>query len=392
MTAPTDPELTSLIEDTTKFVESTATPNPDFADVLERLPRAEFEQLLAHVVDHVQSDGLPTPDFVEVVTRAHGMDPGVVDSRQVERARLLQASSEPTVNSTTAPDPELDSFLAEVREEGIRASAAHLQRSHAQDVDTIDVVRPSRARRVGATVAVAACLAVAAAMLLWISGSGVGLLQQYSSPTPSAAVRAGTTGGEHHSVQVHKKPSFSHLGEGMTKDEPAPTSAVTKEPEEQPEQQQVTEPAAEVDIAENTPKRSPKRKRVDSNRSVGDALAQLDAAAQEKWRQGDLRRAQQLLRKVVAKGRRGRRVQLAYGDLFTLARQLDGPSGEQSLWRAYLKDFPKGPHADDARAGLCRRAQPAAAADCWRDYIKHHPNGAHRQQAKQALDSPGELP
>ena len=83
-----------------------------------------------------------------------------------------------------------------------------------------------------------------------------------------------------------------------------------------------------------------------------------------------------------------RAADLSYGDLFTLARQRSGPAQEQALWREYLAAFPRGRYADDARAGLCRRAEPDERAACWQQYLTDFPAGVHRPQAERALAEP----
>ncbi|MCA9697230.1 MAG: hypothetical protein KC431_06880, partial [Myxococcales bacterium] len=83
----------------------------------------------------------------------------------------------------------------------------------------------------------------------------------------------------------------------------------------------------------------------------GDQISTLDAEAQELWAQGDLIGAEARFRKIIELAGKSRHADLAYGDLFTLARQRGDDQAQQDLWREYVARFPKGRFADDARAG-----------------------------------------
>jgi hypothetical protein len=111
-------------------------------------------------------------------------------------------------------------------------------------------------------------------------------------------------------------------------------------------------------------------------------LDELEARAQATWQAGDLAGAEKLLREVIRRARRGVRVELAYGDLFAIARQRGGASAQIAVWREYLRRSPDGRFADDVQAGLCRHAPSADAADCWADYLRARPNGAHAKEAR----------
>jgi hypothetical protein len=119
----------------------------------------------------------------------------------------------------------------------------------------------------------------------------------------------------------------------------------------------------------------------------GERLRRLDREAEAKWEAGDLAGAEALYREIVAGAPGARAADLAYGDLFSLARQRHGADHEVALWREYLQVFPRGRYADDARAGLCRRADDDARATCWRAYLADFPGGVHRHQAAGALEA-----
>lgn len=94
-----------------------------------------------------------------------------------------------------------------------------------------------------------------------------------------------------------------------------------------------------------------------------------------------------MFRRLAKRAGSARLGDLAYGDLFTLARQTRSPRKEVELWREYLGHFPRGRFADDARAVLCRRAGAEAQARCWQRYLDDMPKGAHRTQAQRVIDA-----
>lgn len=115
-----------------------------------------------------------------------------------------------------------------------------------------------------------------------------------------------------------------------------------------------------------------------------DRVAELDAEAQARWQRGDLAGAEQQFREIIDLAGRSRYADLAYGDLFTLARQRKAVDQERALWAEYLQKFPHGRFADDARAGLCRHAS-ADQVGCWEDYLDDFPEGVHTRAARKAL-------
>jgi hypothetical protein len=118
-------------------------------------------------------------------------------------------------------------------------------------------------------------------------------------------------------------------------------------------------------------------------------LLRLDAEAQRLWQEGQFQAASATFRQVLDRAGGRHHAELAYGDLFALARQQGDAALEVRLWREYLERFPRGRHADEARAGLCRRAQGAEQQRCWKAYEKDFPAGAYRDQAGRSLARPG---
>lgn len=114
----------------------------------------------------------------------------------------------------------------------------------------------------------------------------------------------------------------------------------------------------------------------------------LEREVEARWRAGDLAGAERALRSIIRDVHDRRRVDLAYGDLFTITRQLHGREREAAVWREYLRRYPRGHYADDARAGLCRRAEGEALAPCWDRYLADFPAGAHRAEAERERGAP----
>ena len=113
-------------------------------------------------------------------------------------------------------------------------------------------------------------------------------------------------------------------------------------------------------------------------------LDTLETKAESLWRAGDREGAITLLRTIIRHARGQRRADLAYGDLFTITRQLYGREREAAVWREYLERFPRGRYADDARAGLCRRMTHSQAHNCWSSYALDFADGSHRLEAERA--------
>ncbi|MCA9663210.1 MAG: hypothetical protein KC486_33060, partial [Myxococcales bacterium] len=118
------------------------------------------------------------------------------------------------------------------------------------------------------------------------------------------------------------------------------------------------------------------------------SLDELEAEAEALWRAGERAAAERTLRAIIRRAGDSRRADLAYGDLFTITRQLYGREREAAVWREYLARFPRGDYADDARAGLCRRETDADAVRCWGRYLADFPTGLHRAEATRATEAP----
>jgi hypothetical protein len=163
-------------------------------------------------------------------------------------------------------------------------------------------------------------------------------------------------------------------------EEPTPPASLELIPPVEAVELEPSEEASKAEVPTKAAKRKAKPKV-----SKRERLRELDAQAQALWRAGDLDGAEGLFEEIVAKGGKSSLADVAYGDLLTLARQRGKQAHEIELWRAYLRRFPRGRHADDASAGLCRRMSGASAVTCWQSYLEEFPKGSHRSTAKKVL-------
>ncbi len=333
---------------------------------------AELGALLDDVVRAVDEDLIADPgcpDLAAVLARAHELDPLRVPATSV--AEVAQWAPVVSIQQghrrrRTRDDVELLAVI-----EGVRA---HVEEDVAQRLGTPPPVRtaePSspQPRRVWA-------LMLAAAAVLLVVGAGVlqsGGAREQDDRARSEAVLIGPTQSSERSNEMTP-----------TTPEPEAEPAEVEPPAAEPEPEPMAEPEPEPADA-----RTPSRPRTTPPLPT---LEELDAAAHAAWRAGDLVEAERLFRRLAKRAGNDRLGDLAYGDLFTLARQTKAPAKEASLWREYLDRFPTGRFSDDARAGLCRRASGAAQVQCWARYLEERPSGAHRAQAQRAVASAGVEP
>ena len=113
----------------------------------------------------------------------------------------------------------------------------------------------------------------------------------------------------------------------------------------------------------------------------------LAEQADQKWKAGDLAGARALLETIVRRGGRSSRVEMAYADLFVMAKQSGRKSQRRALFSAYLRKFPRGRFAEDARAGRCRLASAGERPACWSNYLVAHPKGVYAAEAREGSDA-----
>jgi hypothetical protein len=276
------------------------------------------------------------PDLGDVLARARRLDP----TRALDRLARVG---------------DLDALVAGAHATIARA-AENVERSA---VAPIVWTRPARGARW------AALAAIAAAVLLAV-GLGLGLRARV--------------------LDASARPDYS--GANQTAEGDAWSEAAIETPPARPPRAATTPRApivapsvpAPAPIATPVDRREPARKRV-----VVDELAAIDREARAAWKRGDLAAAEAGFEALVRRGGRRSLVDLAFGDLFELARQRGDAAKDARLWRRYVERFPTGRYADEARAGLCRRPSGGAATACWQRYIDERPNGTYREQARAAL-------
>jgi hypothetical protein len=308
------------------------------------------------------------PDFAEVVARAHALDPQVVTDLHVSEAREL-APVLPlgaSMSADVGPDGALADFLADVRADS--DEAAEERRLKAIPDPAAGARRERRAIPVWAA-------AAAVLLVVGVAGAYEGLRRANEGEAVQAeyVVEPGERSGQATTIGDAEPGEAAVVPESET---PTPLEVPPT-----PSADEVVEPppaAQAEDPSQSTTKSMTRVPRVDRLRA-------LDEQAQRRWRQGDVEEAQRLFREIIRLGRRGEYVELAYGDLFAIARD-EGREREVKLWREYVRRFPKGRHADDARGGLCRAARGAAQTSCWREYLSDLPKGSYRHEASRALE------
>ena len=361
----------------------------DALDELILAARADLDTSLEH---ELREFG---PDFAAVVEAAHARDP-----HKVPRAALAEAlalapvvvlGAESSQRMSARGQSEFTALLAEARSE-IASDAA---RQRPRDWSSVHVPKASKdARKTGARRWLWATAAAAAALLALASPM---LATRYetaynaASQAPWWQHAGGGTGVAPFREPVELSPARDRPQRPALADPPAPPEplaplATTAEPD-------TTDPSELAPVAPVAPAPVPKaRKPIDPTPAPAETLTaqlrRLGGEAEAAWQSGDYAGAERLHRQVIGLAPGSRAADLSYGDLFTLARQRSGPAQEQALWREYLAAFPRGRYADDARAGLCRRAEPDERAACWQQYLTDFPAGVHRPQAERALAEP----
>jgi hypothetical protein len=295
----------------------------------------------------------PHPDFAEAVARAHAIDPGAVPATLVASARALAEVVPLAHANDPGPDGALAGFLADVRSAN----------EHALDDRQLAAI-PVPARERNANSPRWLVRASAAAAAVCVMGVSAAMAFEFARSNEDSI------GSE---AVALVEPPAARLVE---RDAPRVNARVRTMP---------TIAVADTleHVEESAEDRNQRPPRTDIGPSLEDRLRRLDAEAQAHWREGDLEGAIDRFEEIVRIGGRSHFVQLAYGDLFTIAHTR-GPKTELALWKRYLARFPEGPHADDARAGQCR-LNAGEATGCWADYLRDFPQGAHRARAAKAI-------
>ncbi|HEY0134593.1 MAG TPA: hypothetical protein VGB85_10945 [Nannocystis sp.] len=340
-------------------------------------------------LDRALAESGAMPDLAASVARARELDPSAVSERAVDETAALApvAQLRPKARRNT-PVPEnmsdravIDPFTAALRDQLEADLARQIHRGAIASASGPAVAPPApidlgrRRRTIVATV-----LALAAAVLITL-GLGGAFEAQPARPgaLPGAAALAGQRNAE--AAAEAARPPRAVVVQAPPVPEDSPAAPV---PEDSPEIGPA--PDAQDDLA---PARPRPRRPVTPEPAAApaeDPLAALDREAQLLWQQGKLREAADKFAEIVKRAPGSRAAEAAYGDLFALEHRLGGDA--VTLWRAYLRQFPRGRYADDARAGVCRRQPAAERGECWAEYLAAHPDGAHRREAEQATPAP----
>lgn len=341
-------------------------------------PDQALDGFVSEVATHLQVGDDAVPDFLAVVSRAHAMAPDVIPRSAVEEVggyAPIIALRDVGRLKTGQNDPALDTFVGEVRghvdHELVREETA----ADAAANDTNDT-----ARRGGFSLALAAGLVLAL-------GLGAGLATVFDlggglwSPEKDAPTEA----------MLSPRPSAtqeSELASDSSKEQaaPPPTEVV---PAPEPDTTALDTPVKTPVVA---PDQRPRTRSKPSAKTPSrrERLAALEREANAAWQARKLDDAERAFRKIISIDGHGTWGESAYGELFTLQRQRGRSS--VALWKVYLKHFPTGRFADDARAGLCRRAEDDSKAACWSAYLETMPRGSFRAQAQHELNNASGAP
>ena len=319
-----------------------------------------------------------SPDFAAVVEAAHARDPQRVPRAALDEALALAPvvvlASESSQRLSARGHADLGNLLAEARGE-VDAELAALRR---KGWPPVPVPKTSSARRNWA---------------LWISVAAAALLIAVASPMLATRFEAVRDANQ---APWWEQPTRT-AQDAIWRDAPvtpAPSPELAEPPQPEPSEPELPgepeePPAATVDPPAEQPVPKVRKTTPPPAETLAAQLRRLGAEAEQAWQSGDPAGAERRHRDIIELAPGSRAADLSYGDLFTLARQRSGPEQEISLWKEYLAAFPRGRYADDARAGLCRRAAPAERAGCWQKYLNDFPSGLHRAQANLAQsDSP----
>ncbi|HET6584903.1 MAG TPA: hypothetical protein VFG69_15710 [Nannocystaceae bacterium] len=333
--------------------------------------------------------GHEPPAFAAIVARAHRMNPARVSADDVEDAsgvhRAVPRAIVRDVPMSEEEAAELDEFVEAARAE----AEADVDAWHRNGLPAWRRPAPARVRRAVVALGV---LGLAAGLVL-----AIGWLQSWSASVRARerdgdqALAGVETRGEVHEatrladVEPDKAPPRRRPRARDEGPAPAPESAFVVpdelaplEPPVSPAAPLVAPPAVPGRVAGTVPSPEPQR----SPRPPRSASSRIEAKAQAAIKTGELGEADRLYRDLIHRGGRSATVELAYADRFTIARQQGGVAKRVALWREYLRKFPRGRFADDARAGLCRVAAASDKPRCWAAYVDDFPAGAYRAHAE----------
>lgn len=318
------------------------------------------------------------PDFLDVVERAHALGPVAVPEEALAQADALAiAAAEVEARGPADDEAVVDAWLHDVRAAVERKVEERRERA-------LEPLPAPPARRglwwiVGAAVAAAALLVVGVGQVVRMVADPAEPAEQALHMNDGTGVTGTADAVEprRHEVVTPRRTSTDERPEPVVVPEPVePVEAVAAEAVETA----TSEPAALAEAAAAPSRTSAMRGDRDRDR-----FAALAEAAQAHWRAGRRAEAQRLFAKIVAEAGRARAAEMAYADLFTLASQSADVAAQRQWWKSYLRRFPRGRFADDARAGLCREAATGEQVTCWQAYLDDFPHGSFRGEARALL-------
>lgn len=358
------------------------------AHELDARPDPALDGWLVDVASAVEDDVVRSNvpwDFAAVLARAHALDPSVVSAQAVaeaEQAEPVISLAQRRSQRATRDDPAFANLV-----EDVRAANEH---DAALRMGAAAGIAPRRATS-GVTAGRVLTLVLALAAVVVV---GFGVVRGVQVMTEHAEAPANTA--------MHQGgPSATELEQAIIDDRvPEKTAIATPRTPAPPTAPEAIAPPSDaiIDPPEATPtvrttKKVPRPAKATPTEpaprepSLTERLAALDGEAHAAWKSGDFALAEQKFEALIAlAGTTSRLADLAYGDLFTLARRRGDSKAEVALWKRYLAKFDRGRFADDARAGLCRKSATDKAA-CWRDYLADFPEGSYRAQAEREAGS-----
>jgi hypothetical protein len=317
-------------------------------------------------------------DFAAMLARAHALDPAVVsaqavaDAEQAEPVVSLAQRRAVAALGATHDDPAFARLIDDVR-----AATEHDAALRMNGVTPLPAPQRQASGPMGRLVVAAVALAAAVVLGLGVV-EGVHVLRGDDGAPADAALHQGSTrdAAPERAVIDDTPPRVRPPVVAPT--EPVPLDAA---PLESAPLDPVVAPAPGA-TARPTKPRAPKVvPPVVREPSLAERLAALDGEAHAAWKANDFSTAEAKFEALIELAGTSRLADLAYGDLFTLARRRGDARREVALWKTYLRVFPAGRFADDAQAGLCRRDASDRAA-CWRAYLEAFPEGSYRAQAE----------
>jgi len=338
-----------------------------------------FDGFVVGVRDRVESElgrerRMIVPDFEAVVAAAHERDPKAVSEAALREVRefapILRFGEFGEASVDDLSDAQLDAWIRDTREFAEAEVAARRLASVPPLSLALSLpLSPARLPALSPARLLVPALALAAVVALGFAVPR--LLDAFVADNYSEAESANQS---------------EYLGPEPSPERGAQTRLLPAPPPNEPVlQRAVTHSEPRPETVRRVRQRAKPVPVPDAKRGEKDRVKALDAEAQARWAKGDLEGAEQRFREIIEIAGRGRHADLAYGDLFTLARQRRDHSSQRTLWQEYLEQFPRGRFADDARAGLCRRAPDDQRVGCWQAYLQDFPSGVHRRAADEAF-------